>query len=63
VLVRDAQLRSSRQNIVGGRVVSSGVVRGDLSTAPQLSISQKILGTLHEDGNLIPKHVGGTIHN
>jgi hypothetical protein len=28
-----------------------------LSTAPQLSISQKILGTLPEDGNLMPKHV------
>jgi hypothetical protein len=34
-----------------------------LSTAPQLSISQKALGTLSEDGNVIPKHVGPTIHN
>jgi hypothetical protein len=34
-----------------------------LSTAPQLSISQKALGTLPEDGNLMPKHVGATIHN
>jgi hypothetical protein len=34
-----------------------------LSTAPQLSISQKALGTLPEDGNIIPKHVGATIHN
>jgi hypothetical protein len=34
-----------------------------LSTAPQLSISQKALGTLPEDGNVIPKHVGATIHN
>jgi hypothetical protein len=34
-----------------------------LSTAPQLSISQKALGTLLEDGNVIPKHVGDTIHN
>jgi hypothetical protein len=34
-----------------------------LSTAPQLSISQKALGTLPEDGNLMPKHVGDTIHN
>jgi hypothetical protein len=34
-----------------------------LSTAPQLSISQKALGTLPEDGNVIPKHVGDTIHN
>jgi hypothetical protein len=31
--------------------------------APQLSISQKALGMLPEDGNVIPKHVGTTIHN
>jgi hypothetical protein len=34
-----------------------------LSTAPQFSISQKALGTLPEDGNIMPKHVGATIHN
>jgi hypothetical protein len=34
-----------------------------LSTAPQLIISQKALETLPEDGNLMPKHVGDTIHN
>jgi hypothetical protein len=34
-----------------------------LSTAPQLSISQKALGKLPEDGNVMPKHVGATIHN
>jgi hypothetical protein len=33
-----------------------------LSTA-QLSISQKALGTLPEDGNVMPKQVGATIHN
>jgi hypothetical protein len=33
------------------------------STAPQLSISQKALGTLPEDGNVMPKYVGATIHN
>jgi hypothetical protein len=44
--------------------VSSDVVRGDLrSSAPQLSISQKALGTLPEDGNVMPKHVGATVHN
>jgi hypothetical protein len=56
-----------------GRVVSSDVVRGDLryntlihnivSTAPQLSISQKTLGTLPDDGNVMPKRVEATIHN
>jgi hypothetical protein len=34
-----------------------------LSTAPQLSISQKALGTLPEDSSVMPKHVGATIHN
>jgi hypothetical protein len=34
-----------------------------LSTAPQLGISQKALGTLPDDDNVIPKHVGDTIHN
>jgi hypothetical protein len=34
-----------------------------LSTAPQLSISQKALVTLPEVGNVMPKHVGDTIHN
>jgi hypothetical protein len=34
-----------------------------LSTAPQLSISQKSLGTLPEDGNVMPKYVGNSIHN
>jgi hypothetical protein len=42
---------------VVGRVVSSDVVRGD-----QLSISPKALGTYPEYGNVMPKHVGATIH-
>jgi hypothetical protein len=62
--------------MVDGRVVFSEVVRGVhhvtrhntpihniLSTAPQLSISQKALGTFPEDGNVMPKHVGATIYN
>jgi hypothetical protein len=28
-----------------------------------MSISQKALGTLPEDGNVMPKHVEATIHN
>jgi hypothetical protein len=53
--------------------VSSDVVRGDLrhntlnhnilSTALQLNISQKALGTLPEDGIVILKHVEATIIN
>jgi hypothetical protein len=34
-----------------------------LSTDPRLSISQKALATLPEDGNVIPKHVGATIYS
>jgi hypothetical protein len=34
-----------------------------LSTPPQLSISQKALETLPEDGNIMPKHVGAIIYN
>jgi hypothetical protein len=46
--------------------VFSDEVRGDLRwprTAPQLSIFQKALGTLPEDGNVMPEYVGATIHN
>jgi hypothetical protein len=46
---------------VDGRVVFSDVVRGDLSTTPQMSISQKALGTLPEGGNVMPKDVGVSI--
>jgi hypothetical protein len=34
-----------------------------LSTAPQLGISRNPRGTLPEDGNVMPKFVGATIHN
>jgi hypothetical protein len=34
-----------------------------LSTTLQLSISQSVLGTLPEDGNVMPKRVGDTIHS
>jgi hypothetical protein len=33
------------------------------STALQLRISLKALGTIPEDGNVVPKHVEATIHN
>jgi hypothetical protein len=38
-------------------------LRNILSTAPQLSIFQKTLGTLPEDGNVMPKHVEATTHS
>jgi hypothetical protein len=33
------------------------------STAPQLNIFQKVLGTLPQDSNVMSKHVGDAIHN
>jgi hypothetical protein len=39
------------------------LIHNILLTAPQLSISQKALGTLPEDGSVMPKHAGATIHN
>jgi hypothetical protein len=42
---------------------NSTPIHNILSTASQLGISQKALGTLPEDGNATPKHVGATIHN
>jgi hypothetical protein len=38
-------------------------VHNILSSAAQLSISQKALGTLPDDGNVMLKHVGDIIHN
>jgi hypothetical protein len=57
-LLRDAQLRS-----VHHVTTHNTPIHNILSTAPQLSISQKALGTLSEDGNVMAKHVGATIHN
>jgi hypothetical protein len=34
-----------------------------LSTVPQLSISQKALGTFPKDGNVMPKHAGATVYD
>jgi hypothetical protein len=61
--------------MVDGRVVSSDMrfthhitrhntpIHKILSTAPRLSISQKALVTLPDDGNVMPKHVGATMRN
>jgi hypothetical protein len=38
-------------------------IQNILSTAPQLNISQKALGTIPEDDNVMTKHVGDTTHN
>jgi hypothetical protein len=49
--------------LVSWCVANSDPIHKILSTAPQLSISQKALETLPEDGDVMPKHVGATIHN
>jgi hypothetical protein len=49
--------------LLGGNVDVRAPRHSILSTAPQLSISQKALGTLPEDGNVMSKHVGATIYS
>jgi hypothetical protein len=44
-------------------VAISDPIHNVLSTAAELSISRKALGTLPGDGNVMPKHVGATVHN
>jgi hypothetical protein len=44
--LRDAQLRSSRQNIVDGRVVSSGVVCGKLRSPRTTSLDTTCPSTI-----------------
>jgi 23S rRNA U2552 (ribose-2'-O)-methylase RlmE/FtsJ len=73
--MREKQTNKPLLNIVDGRAVSSDVIdthhvtrhntpiHNILSTDPQLSSPQKALETLPEDGNVMPKHVGATIHN
>jgi hypothetical protein len=50
-------------DLVVNHIMWNTPIHNILSTAPQLSISQKALGTLPEDGNVMPKHVGATTHN
>src|SRR5215475_12362699 len=69
-------IEKQSREFVDGCVVSSDVVctahhvtrhympiHNILSTASQLSISQKALETLPEDGNVMPKHAEATTHN
>jgi hypothetical protein len=48
---------------VDGRAVFSDVVRTHHANKHYTKHSQKALGTLPVDGNVMPKHVGATIHN
>jgi hypothetical protein len=54
----------SRWGFVSGCVTGHNTpIHNILSTASQLSISQKALGMLPEDGNVMPKQVGATVYN
>jgi hypothetical protein len=68
--LQGAFLVPSVNDVVRGHLFATQhVIRHDtpihniLSTAPQLSITQKALGKLPEAGNVMSKHVGATIHN
>jgi hypothetical protein len=62
--VADAGLLCEEAQIATHHVTRHNTpIHNILSTAPQLRISQNALGTLPEDGNVMPKHVGATIHN
>jgi hypothetical protein len=56
--------RSERYSIEVHHVTRHNTpIHNILSTAPQLSISRKAVGTLPDDDNVMPKHVEATIHN
>jgi hypothetical protein len=62
-------LRCSMQGSVTYKITTHQATRHHtpihniLPNAPQLIIYQKALGTLPEDGNVTPKHVGATTYN
>jgi hypothetical protein len=57
-------LKTWRSHIATHHVIRHNApIHNILSTAPQLNISQKALETFPEDDNVMPKHVGATIHN
>jgi hypothetical protein len=69
-MIEEVGLKVKKQNICECDVVHMHQVtrhnmpiHNILSTAPQLSISKKALGMVPEDGNVMLKHVGATIHN
>jgi hypothetical protein len=47
---------------VSSDVRHNTLIHNILLTVPQLSISQKAVVTFPDDGNVMPKHVGATIH-
>jgi hypothetical protein len=60
---KNMRQKPTNSDVVRGYLRHNMPIHNILWTAPQLSISQKALGTLPEDGNVMPKHVGATIRN
>jgi hypothetical protein len=66
--IKNMQEKPTNTPIIHSEIATHYVTRHNtpihniLSTAPQLSITQKALGTLPEDDNVMPKHVGATTH-
>jgi hypothetical protein len=57
-------MREKRSEITPHHVTKHNTpIHNILPTDPHLSISQKALETLPEDGNVMPKHVRAIIHN
>jgi hypothetical protein len=63
IKIPSKNMREKPTNTPVIQFINNTPIHNILSTAPQLSISQKALGTLPEDGNVMPKHVVATIHN
>jgi hypothetical protein len=63
VVFSDVVLGDLRSQVATHYVTKHYTSIHNISTTPQLGISQKVLGTLPEDVNVMPKYVGTTIHN
>jgi hypothetical protein len=53
----------SRDMVLTHHVTGHNTPIHNILSTTQLSISQTALGTLPEDGDVMPKHVGATKHN
>jgi hypothetical protein len=58
-----ARMGGGERRLVTWCMRTTTPIHNILLTAPQLSISQKALAVLPEDGNVMPKHEGATTHN
>jgi hypothetical protein len=59
----EGEKNSKCSDVVRGVTKHNTPIHNILWTAPRLSVSQKTLGMLPEDGNVTSKRVVDTIHN